>query len=188
MYIVDHAQTQHFRHLKFLLELYGRGEIVPKINHIQFGRLIGFSTRFVLINLFLLQFTFRKGIVETVEQVLEDGAEEAKAYIRKSKTIKISEDEIPAVSQELADAALIMNDLKRHRKGEYTFIFNKAFKSTQNPFYLHVKFKSYIEIIKSCLGKIRTFMFTYRQESRTGTRIGRTIAIRHVKFEFGNRC
>lgn len=76
--------------------------------------------------------------METVEQVLEDGAEEAEKYIRKSKTMKVTEEEIPEAKRELAEAALVNNDLKRHRTTNYAFYADKAFRDSEKSFYLQV--------------------------------------------------
>lgn len=73
-----------------------------------------------------------------MEQLLEEGVKEAEKYIKKSETMKVTEDEMSEVCQELSEAALIFNDLKRHRNAQYTFNFEKIFKSRSKTFYFHV--------------------------------------------------
>ncbi|CAD5212750.1 unnamed protein product [Bursaphelenchus okinawaensis] len=114
VYVVDRAQARHFQHLKHILGLMNRSDLADKILHLGFGRVIGMSTRL--------------GKVETTEQILIDGDRQAEKFIRKSATMKVSDEEIPAVARELAETALFINDMKRNKNQEYMFYFKDLFK------------------------------------------------------------
>lgn len=102
---------------------------------------------------------FRKGFVEIVEHLMNDGVKEAETYIRKSETMKVTDEELPEVCQELSEAALVINDLKRHRNSEYTFKFDKIFKKNSKTFYLHVRFLAITLNVGLILGKVCASMF-----------------------------
>ncbi|KAI6196780.1 Arginyl-tRNA synthetase [Aphelenchoides besseyi] len=134
VYVVDLAQTSHFVHLKHLLKVVKREDLADKIVHLQFGRVIGMSTR-------------RKR-VELVEEVLDEGVKHAEKYIRKSKTMRVPEDEVSETCQELAEAALFINEFKRNKASNYTFFIDEAFQQKSRSFFLHASFQSYYSLEK----------------------------------------
>lgn len=73
-----------------------------------------------------------------MEEILENGAEHATGFIKMSQTMKIEDHEIPEVSQELGEAALIISTLRRSRGTQYTFDPKTVFKYGNRAFYLHV--------------------------------------------------
>lgn len=92
--------------------------------------------------------------METVEQILVDGDKEATKFINRSKTIRVSEEEVPEVARELAESALFINDLKRNKHQEYTFNFKEIFRAN-SPFAVHVSiiyiFGPFLQEVLKCL-------------------------------------
>uniref|UniRef100_A0A914ZED5 Probable arginine--tRNA ligase, mitochondrial n=1 Tax=Panagrolaimus superbus TaxID=310955 RepID=A0A914ZED5_9BILA len=126
IYIVDRAQLRHFEHLKLLLKTINREDIVPKINHQSYGRIIGLSTR--------------EGKNESADYILHKGKNKAQTFIESSPTMKITEDEMDDTVKNLSQSAIFINDLKRKKAAEYNFSFDSAYKLTQNnALLLHTK-------------------------------------------------
>jgi hypothetical protein len=69
-----------------------------------------------------------------------EGVAAAENYVLKSPTMKITEEELPEVCRDLAEAGLLFNDFKRNKTSEYVFRFNDVLKHKYRPFILHVSF------------------------------------------------
>ncbi|CCD66104.1 putative arginine--tRNA ligase, mitochondrial [Caenorhabditis elegans] len=118
LYVVDRAQRQHFKALKVILEKIGRSDLASKIEHIQYGRVRGLSTR--------------NGRTEAVGEIIEKGRELALQFMKSSKTFCMD----PAVESDIANvlslSTVVFNELKRARNSEYEFSFQNAFALNQN--------------------------------------------------------
>ncbi|CAL2032345.1 unnamed protein product [Caenorhabditis brenneri] len=118
LYVVDRAQRQHFNALKVILEKMGKSELAAKIEHVQYGRVRGLSTR--------------NGRTEAVGEIIEKGSELALQFMKSSKTFCMD----PSVEQDIADvlslSTVVFNELKRARNSEYEFSFQNAFALNQN--------------------------------------------------------
>uniref|UniRef100_A0A8R1DWR6 Probable arginine--tRNA ligase, mitochondrial n=2 Tax=Caenorhabditis japonica TaxID=281687 RepID=A0A8R1DWR6_CAEJA len=118
LYVVDRAQRQHFQALKLILEKMGRSELADKIEHVQYGRVRGLSTR--------------NGRTESVGEIIGKGRELALQFMKSSKTFCMD----PQVEKEIANvlslSTVVFNELKRARNSEYEFSFQNAFALNQN--------------------------------------------------------
>lgn len=133
LYVVDRAQRQHFKALKVILEKIGRSDLASKIEHIQYGRVRGLSTR--------------NGRTEAVGEIIEKGRELALQFMKSSKTFcmdpavesdvrlkfkKISKNSDLQIANVLSLSTVVFNELKRARNSEYEFSFQNAFALNQN--------------------------------------------------------
>ncbi|PIC46553.1 hypothetical protein B9Z55_006207 [Caenorhabditis nigoni] len=118
LYVVDRAQRPHFNALKVVLEKLGRSDLAEKIEHVQYGRVRGLSTR--------------NGRTEAVGEIVERGRELALQFMKSSKTFCMD----PSVEEDIADvlsiSTIVFNELKRARNSEYEFSFQNAFALNQN--------------------------------------------------------
>ncbi|KAH7727254.1 RRT-2 protein [Aphelenchoides avenae] len=126
MYVTDTAQIRHFADLKLLASSLRGPDLCDKIHHVDYGRIIGLSTR--------------EGRNDSVEYLIEEGTKRAKKYITKSPSIRVAEHELNEVSRQLAESVLMYTDLQRRRSTEYAFSFDKAFDPKQNILLLQEKY------------------------------------------------
>ncbi|CAI2345078.1 unnamed protein product [Caenorhabditis sp. 36 PRJEB53466] len=118
LYVVDRAQRQHFKALKVILEKMGKADLSEKIEHVQYGRVRGLSTR--------------NGRTEAVGEIIEKGRELALQFMKTSKTFCMDPEVEKEISNVLSLSTVVFNELKRARNSEYEFSFQNAFSLTQN--------------------------------------------------------
>ncbi|XP_059620212.1 probable arginine--tRNA ligase, mitochondrial [Phlebotomus argentipes] len=109
-YIVDTAQTDHFKALFHVAQKVG---IDRHLSHVKFGRIRGMSTR--------------KGSVVFLEEILDEARDIMKEKQMKSSTTRVNlEDSTDKTSDILGISAVIVNDLKQRRAKDYTFDWKHA--------------------------------------------------------------
>uniref|UniRef100_A0A914X250 Probable arginine--tRNA ligase, mitochondrial n=1 Tax=Plectus sambesii TaxID=2011161 RepID=A0A914X250_9BILA len=114
LYVVENGQRLHFEQLKLVLRRMGEGELAEKVGHVNFGHVMGMSTR--------------AGRVELVDDLLDAGVRLANDVILHSHSVKVAkEEDVKSVAFQLALSAIIANDLKRRRASDYEFSFERAF-------------------------------------------------------------
>ncbi|EFP07440.1 CRE-RARS-2 protein [Caenorhabditis remanei] len=118
LYVVDRAQRQHFNALKVILDKLGRADLAEKIEHVQYGRVRGLSTR--------------NGRTEAVGEIIERGRELALQFMKSSKTFCMDPDVEHDIADVLSLSTVVFNELKRARNSEYEFSFQNAFALNQN--------------------------------------------------------
>uniref|UniRef100_A0A1I7UA87 Probable arginine--tRNA ligase, mitochondrial n=1 Tax=Caenorhabditis tropicalis TaxID=1561998 RepID=A0A1I7UA87_9PELO len=118
LYVVDRAQRQHFKALTEILDKMGRSDLASKIEHVQYGRVRGLSTR--------------NGRTEAVGEIIDKGRDLALKFMKSSKTFCMD----PSIEQDIAEvlslSTVIFNELKRARNSEYEFSFQNAFALNKN--------------------------------------------------------
>ena len=118
IYVVDQSQKDHFRRIRLVLEAMGEEEAASKIHHIPFGRVSGMSSR--------------KGNAILLEEVLSNGREKARELILSSKTRKVQDGpELEAASVELSRTALRIAELRRKRRSNYEFSWDRALRMSK---------------------------------------------------------
>jgi arginyl-tRNA synthetase len=74
---------------------------------------------------------WRDGVTEVVEEIVANGTALARRFIASSATMKVRDEEMDAVAENLAIASTIVDCVKRARRQDYRFSFENAFKMEQ---------------------------------------------------------
>ncbi|XP_055691297.1 probable arginine--tRNA ligase, mitochondrial [Lutzomyia longipalpis] len=111
-YIVDNAQSDHFRALFHVTQKMG---INRQLRHVKFGRIHGMSTR--------------RGNIVFLEDILNEARAIMKEKQLKSPNTKVNLTDLSDRSSDiLGISAVIVNDLKQKRQRDYAFDWNNALK------------------------------------------------------------
>ncbi|KAK4135235.1 arginyl-tRNA synthetase [Trichocladium antarcticum] len=107
IYVVASAQDLHLKQLFKIIELLGHKEIAAKCQHINFGLVLGMSTR--------------KGTVKFLDDILRDVADKMHETMKKNET-KYSQVENPsATADTLGISSVMVQDMSGKRINNYTF-------------------------------------------------------------------
>ncbi|KUI56268.1 Arginine--tRNA ligase, cytoplasmic [Cytospora mali] len=107
IYVVASQQDLHLKQLFKIVELMGHKEIAAKCQHINFGMVLGMSTR--------------KGTVKFLDDILRDVADKMHEVMRKNED-KYSQVENPAaVADTLGISSVMVQDMTGKRINNYTF-------------------------------------------------------------------
>ncbi|XP_074114673.1 arginyl-tRNA synthetase, mitochondrial isoform X2 [Cotesia typhae] len=110
-YVVDSSQHNHFTSLKSILAKLNMSW-ANNIHHIQFGKIIGMSTR--------------KGTAVFLNNFLDEAYEVVKKKQQLLNTTKVNPDLNDQSTDILGISAIIINDLKQRRLRDYNFDWNTA--------------------------------------------------------------
>jgi len=113
LYVVEMGQRVHFENLIQALDLLNpewKALKKPVVEHLPFGRVSGMSTR--------------KGNVILLEELLDEAVKRVRASLDATTTTKV--DNRDETSEKLAVGAIIVADLEKRRRTDYTFNWNKA--------------------------------------------------------------
>ncbi|XP_012135045.2 arginyl-tRNA synthetase, mitochondrial [Megachile rotundata] len=105
-YVVDHSQRDHFIGL---VEILNKMQLpwVNRLQHIQYGRIHGMSTR--------------KGTAIFLEDILNEAKEIMRLKQINTKTTKVSLDNLEPTADILGISGVIVQDLKQNRMNNYKF-------------------------------------------------------------------
>lgn len=110
-YVVAAQQDLHFKQLFKILDLMGHGEIAKKCTHINFGMVLGMSTR--------------NGNVVFLEEILNE-AKQQNLEKMKANDSKFAEVQDPEhVADILGLSAVFVQDMSAHRIRDYSFKWNR---------------------------------------------------------------
>ncbi|KOS20543.1 Arginine--tRNA ligase [Escovopsis weberi] len=129
IYVIASEQDLHMRQLIKIIELLGHPETAKQIQHINFGMVLGMSTR--------------KGTVKFLNDILRDVGEKMHEVMRKNET-KYSQIENPeAVADILGISSVMVQDMTGKRINNYTFDMDKmtSFEGDTGPYlqYAHAR-------------------------------------------------
>ena len=129
IYVVASAQDLHLKQLFKIVELMGYKEIAAKCQHINFGLVLGMSTR--------------KGTVKFLNDILRDVADKMHEVMRANE-VKYQQVEHPeAVADILGISAVMVQDMTGKRINNYTFDMDKmtSFEGDTGPYlqYAHAR-------------------------------------------------
>jgi len=132
IYVVASAQDLHLKQLFKIIELLGHKEIAAKCQHVNFGLVLGMSTR--------------RGTVKFLDDILRDVADAMHDTMRKNET-KYSQVENPeAVADTLGISSVMAQDMMGKRINNYTFNMEAmtSFEGDTGPYlqYAHARVSS----------------------------------------------
>ncbi|KAK1777555.1 hypothetical protein QBC45DRAFT_186034 [Copromyces sp. CBS 386.78] len=132
IYVVASAQDLHLRQLFKIIELLGYKDIADKCQHINFGLVLGMSTR--------------KGTVKFLDDILRDVADKMHEVMKKNEN-KYSQIEDPlATADVLGISSVMVQDMSGKRINNYTFNMETmtSFEGDTGPYlqYAHARLNS----------------------------------------------
>ncbi|ROT38227.1 arginyl-tRNA synthetase [Sodiomyces alkalinus F11] len=107
IYVVASQQDLHLKQLFKIIELMGHTEVAKKVQHINFGMVLGMSTR--------------KGTVKFLDDIIRDVSDHMHEVMRKNEE-KYKQVENPeAVAETLGISSIMVQDMTGKRGNNYTF-------------------------------------------------------------------
>lgn len=107
IYVVASAQDLHLKQLFKIIELMGYKELAAKVQHINFGLVLGMSTR--------------KGTVKFLDDILRDVGEKMHEVMRKNEAKYAQVENPDAVADILGISSVMVQDMSGKRINNYTF-------------------------------------------------------------------
>lgn len=115
LYVVDQGQAVHFSNLFRILERLGWPVSGQVLGHIQFGKILGMSTR--------------KGTAVFLSDILDEAKERMGQRMDESPNTRVEAQDKEAVADVLGITAVAINDLKHKRNRAYDFSWEAALKA-----------------------------------------------------------
>ncbi|KAK3302785.1 uncharacterized protein B0T15DRAFT_315067 [Chaetomium strumarium] len=132
IYVVASAQDLHLRQLFKIIELLGHKEIAAKCQHINFGLVLGMSTR--------------KGTVKFLDDILRDVADKMHETMRKNEDKYNQVANPEATADTLGISSVMVQDMTGKRINNYTFNMDAmtSFEGDTGPYlqYAHARVSS----------------------------------------------
>ncbi|PKS10138.1 hypothetical protein jhhlp_001888 [Lomentospora prolificans] len=129
IYVVASAQDLHLKQLFKIIELMGHTDIAKKVQHVNFGLVLGMSTR--------------KGTVKFLDDILRDVGEHMHEVMRKNETKYAQVENPEAVADILGISSVMVQDMTGKRINNYTFNMNAmtSFEGDTGPYlqYAHAR-------------------------------------------------
>nr|XP_006819281.1 PREDICTED: probable arginine--tRNA ligase, mitochondrial-like [Saccoglossus kowalevskii] len=159
-YVVDKSQNQHFRQLFGTLNKM-KYEWADRCHHVQFGKVIGMSTR--------------KGDVIFLQDVLDEAKTRMLHNMKYSQTTKV--DNLDEVAEALGISAIIIQDLKNNLNSDYKFDWDKVLQSHGDTgVYLQYSHARLCSIEKLCNISLDTNCNTTLLQEKEATQLVQQIA------------
>ncbi|KEZ45425.1 Arginine--tRNA ligase, cytoplasmic [Scedosporium apiospermum] len=107
IYVVASAQDLHLKQLFKIIELMGHTEIAKKVQHVNFGLVLGMSTR--------------RGTVKFLDDILKDVGAHMHEVMKKNETKYAQVENPDAVADILGISSVMVQDMTGKRINNYTF-------------------------------------------------------------------
>lgn len=132
VYVVSTEQDQYFRRVFRTVELMGRPDLAARLQHVNFGKVMGMSSRL--------------GNVQLLSDIL-DQSREAMHEVMRHNAFKYSQVEDPdAVAEKVGISAVMVQDMSGKRINNYPFDINRmtSFEGDTGPYlqYCHARLNS----------------------------------------------
>ncbi|KAL2264182.1 hypothetical protein VTK26DRAFT_888 [Humicola hyalothermophila] len=132
IYVVASAQDLHLRQLFKIIELLGHKEIADKCQHVNFGLVLGMSTR--------------KGTVKFLDDILRDVADKMHETMKKNEDKYKQVEDPVATADTLGISSVMVQDMTGKRINNYTFNMDAmtSFEGDTGPYlqYAHARVSS----------------------------------------------
>lgn len=129
IYVVASQQDLHLKQLFKIVDLMGYKELASKVQHINFGMVLGMSTR--------------KGTVKFLDDILEDVGDKMHEVMRKNEDKYAQVENPEATADILGITSVMVQDMSGKRINNYTFDINTmtAFEGDTGPYlqYAHAR-------------------------------------------------
>ncbi|KAI1334094.1 hypothetical protein F5Y15DRAFT_403031 [Xylariaceae sp. FL0016] len=143
IYVVASAQDLHLQQLFKIIELLGYKDIAQKCQHINFGMVLGMSTR--------------KGTVKFLSDILQDCADHMHEVMKKNQAKYVQVENPDATADTLGISGVMTQDMSGKRNNNYTFDLNvmMSFEGDTGPYlqYAHARLSSIKRRVNEDLAK-----------------------------------
>ncbi|AEO68632.1 uncharacterized protein THITE_2118216 [Thermothielavioides terrestris NRRL 8126] len=132
IYVVASAQDLHLKQLFKIIELLGHQDIAAKCQHVNFGLVLGMSTR--------------RGTVKFLDDILRDVADKMHETMRRNETKYAQVEDPAATADTLGISSVMVQDMSGKRINNYTFNMDAmtSFEGDTGPYlqYAHARVSS----------------------------------------------
>ncbi|KAJ8105105.1 hypothetical protein OPT61_g10378 [Boeremia exigua] len=153
LYVIANQQDLHMAQLIKIIELMGRNDLAKRLQHINFGLVLGMSTR--------------RGTVRFLDDILRDAADKMHEVMRSNEAKYAQVQDPDKIADILGISAVLVQDMSGKRINNYTFDMDRmtSFEGDTGPYlqYSHARLCSIIrkaDVPAECLKEANFLLLT----------------------------